>query len=204
MSIRSSIHMGLQRRGNSKVDSDLEVKQTGDMELTISSGKLTTWEGDTYEVSKDQVLSLSSIAEPLYVCLVLTNPPSPVVEASTLSQSDMNARKPFTTTNEPIQSLNYAGWFVIPPNATVLPDFHVFTWIDNDVVPRKKPDGSTVFIGKGEETGKEHEFDEMEHFAQRKGQGGVFFYCPECGAVTRGRPCKECGNLDCVRVKDCR
>lgn len=197
--IRSKIHRGLQRRGNTKVDSDILLDQTGDMQLTVRAGTFVDAEGKEYTINSDTVYDLSS--DPNYdkeVFIGLRNPSNPTVYKLEAAPPENESDRP----DDHIHLLVGWKWLVIPAGASALPDFHTFTFIDN-VGVREKPTGETVFFGRGEESGNEHEFTEIEHYAQRKGQGGVFFACPECGAVTRGKPCKECGSKDTVKVKDC-
>jgi len=199
--IRSAIKKGLQRRGNSPVDSSILIEQTGDMEITVRAGSLTTPEGKSLTLASDTPITLTSDdtwPTLVYVYLTLDGK----VDYRTATPPDFNEPVAFPPIDNKVRLLIGWGWLVIPAGATTLPDFHTFSWIDN-LPMRRKPDGSLKLVGKGEDSGKEFEFDEIEHFAQRKGQGGVFFHCPQCGATTRGRPCRNCGNTDTVKIKDC-
>jgi len=204
--IRSRVHKGLQRRGNTKIDSGISLEQTESMELTVKAGEFVDVQGNVYTLSSNSVISLTSTTDKKYVSAWLTTTDGKTLQVETreLTQAQLNAGEGAPALNgRSVERLLGWDWCVIPANASSLPDpVYTKTYIDN-VGVRRKPDGSVVFHGRGEETGNEYEFDEMEHFAQKKGRGGVFFYCPKCGAVTRGRPCKECGNRDTVKVKDC-
>jgi len=209
MVVKSGIHRGLQRRGNTQIDSDISIEKTGAMEVTVRAGTFVDVNGEEFTLTSDTPISLSAGTDN-FVALI-HNPGTG--ETRVWHATDPDAEPPAGF--KLLQTLVGWRWFVIPAGTTDIADvpLHTFTWIDNDVEQRYKKvsDPETLrvvdklkFYGKGEESGKEYEFNEMEHFAQRKGQGGVFFMCPKCGAVTRGRPCKECGNRDTVKVKDCR
>jgi len=213
--IRSKIHKGLQRRGNTEIDSSIQLEQTGPMELTARAGKFVNVQGNVYALPSDSVISLTSTTDKKYVSAWLTTTDGETLQVETreLTQSQMDADESASALDgKPIERLLGWDWCIIPANASSLPDsVYTKTYIDN-VKVRRKTDGSVVFYGRGEETGREYEFDEIEHFAQRKGQGGVFFLCPKCGRVdddkeiqssVKGSKCGFCKNEDVVKVKGC-
>jgi len=205
MKPKSKIYMGLQRKGNTKIDSTILVEKTGAMEITIRKGTYTDVLGETYTLDTDKVLTLVDGTNN-FVALIY-NPATGVLDV--WHTTDPGAVPP--TGFKLLQTLIGWGWFVIPTGTTDITNIplYCFTWIDNTVEQRYKrerdPETFQVverikFYGKGEETGKEYEFDEIEHFIADK--LGTYFYCPKDGAVTRGRPCKACGNMDTVKVKE--
>jgi len=213
--IRSKVHKGLQRRGNTRIDSSILLEQTGPMELAVRAGEFVDVQGNVYALPSDSVISLTSTTDKKYVSAWLTTTDGKTLQVETreLTQAQLNAGEAASALNgEPVERLLGWDWCIISANASSLPDpVHTKTYIDN-VGVRRKPDGSVVFYGRGEETGNEHEFDEMEHFAQRKGQGGVFLMCPKCGKVdddkeilssVKGSKCGFCEHKDTVKVKDC-
>jgi len=212
MAIRSRIHRGLQRRGATKIDSDILVEQTGDMQITVRAGTFVDVQGNEFVLTDDAVFDLTSAAETKYIQFWLTNPSNPAVDKLEILQSELNAGEQWkgTISGQRIIRLVMAGWLVIPANVTFLPDFHCFTWIDN-LPARRKPDGSIKLVGKGEDSGEEFEFDEVEHFAKLGGKANILRHCPSCGKIddalteitsTEGSQCGHCGDRDTVKVKE--
>jgi len=205
MVVRSKIFMGLQRRGNTKIDSTIKIEKTGAMEITVRKGIYTDPLGVKYELPSDKVISLTPGTK-LFVILI-HNPDTGETDIwhTTSRGIDLNLPPGFKF----LERLIGWGWFIIPPDATDIANIPLYTmtWIDNVGMRYKRmrdPETFQIvdklkFYGKGEETGKEYEFDELEHFVADL--PGTYFYCPNEGAVTRGRPCKVCGNMDVVRIK---
>jgi len=212
MKARSKIHKGLQTKGNTKIDSTILIEKTGAMQITVRKGAYTDVLGTVYKIPADTVIDVKAGTDN-YVALIH----NPTTKENRIWHAEVTL--PWTTPHvipEPpadfklLQTLIGWGWFIIPTGTTDITDIplYCFTWIDN-VPIRYKPelDPETLrivakpkIIGKGEETGKEYEFDEIEHFVADK--PGIYFYCPKDGMVTRGRPCKVCGNLDTVKIKE--
>jgi len=207
MVVKSRIGQGLQRRGNTKIDSNILIEKTGPMQITVRAGTYTDVLGVDYELKNDKVINLEAGTNN-FVALIY-NPTTG--ELDVWHATDPTAEPPVGF--KLLQVLIGWGWFVIPPGTTDIAGvpLHCSTWIDNVGFRYKKlRDPETfkviekpVFYGKGEETGKEYEFEEIEHFAVRRDEGkGIYFLCPSCGAVSRGKPCKKCGNKDCVKIKE--
>lgn len=195
MTIKSAIRKGLQRKGNTEIDSSILVEQTGDMEITIRSGSFVGVDGTEYILGADEVVSLTSNpSEDKKVWIGLTNPSNPGIE---VLEKLVGIGETPEQSNELIQTLVGWGWLVIPAGATTLPDFYTYTFIGN-VGVRRKADGTPLFYGHGHESGKEFEFDEIPHFAQRRGGAAGMFYHPSDGSVTKGAK----GDHDAVRIKD--
>jgi len=196
--------MGLQRKGATKLDSTLKIEKTGPMEITVRAGTYTDALGENYTLASDKVIALTADTNN-FVALIY-NPDTGVLDV--WHTTDPLAEPPAGF--KLLQTLIGWGWFVIPAGTTDIANvpLYCFTWIDNVVKQRYKrerdPETFQVverikFYGKGEETGQEIEFDELEHFVADR--PGTYFYCPNEGAVTLGRPCKVCGNWDTVKVK---
>jgi len=201
---KSKIHMGLQRKGNTKIDSTIKIEKTGSMEITVRSGTYIDVLGESFTLASDKVISLTAGTNN-FVALIY-NPDTGVLDVWHTTDPQAVLPEGFKL----LQVLIGWGWFVIPSGVTDITDIplYCFTWIDNVVEQRYKrerdPETFQIvdrikFYGKSEETGQEIEFDELEHFIAD--EPGTYFYCPNEGAVTRGRPCKVCGNRDVVRIK---
>jgi len=212
--IRSKIHKGLQRRGITRIDSSIRMEQTGSMELTVRAGEFVDVQGNVFVLPEDKSISFEPAAEKKYTSAWLTTADGKTLDVETReltqSQLDSGESAPALAGKSVVRVLGW-DWCIIPPNASSLPKTHTYTWIDN-LPLKRKVDGSLRLVGRGEETGEKYEFDEIEHFAQRKGQGGIFSYCPKCGKVDDDRKniteeesekCGYCGNKDTVEVKNC-
>jgi len=204
MGAKSTIRRGLQRRGNTQIDSSILVEQTGDMEIMVRSGFFQDVGGNKFTLESDEVISLTS--DGTYdkeVYIALTNPSNPGIEilthlvGSRNDYPDLSPDEEWLTNFEPIQVLVGWKWLVIPAGATILPDFYTYSFIGN-VGVRRKPDGTPTFYGHGQESGEEFEFDEIPHFAQSRGAAAGMFYHPSDGSVTKGAK----GDPDAVRIKD--
>jgi len=180
------------------------------MQITVRAGKYIDVLGVEYTLPADKPIDLAAPTNN-FVALIY-NPETGEVDVWHTTDVDALEAKTLTppTGFRLLQTLIGWGWFVIPAGTTDIADIplYCFTWIDNLPI-RYKPelDPETLrivakpkLVGKGEETETEYEFDEIIHFVAD--EPGVYFYCPLDGAVTRGRPCKVCGNLDTVKVKE--
>jgi len=214
LTVRSKIHRGLQRRGTTGIDSSILVEKTDAMQITVRAGTFVDVQGNIYTLDSDKVFDISSPPETKYIRIWLANPSSPTVDCQYILQSDLNQGKPWsgTLSGSRIQPLIREGWLVVPANATELPiPIHAYTWIDN-LPLRRKPDGSLKLVGKGEKSGEEYEFDEIEHVARLKGKSNILRHCLNCSRVdddqdaitsVKGLQCGYCGNEDTVRIKEC-
>jgi len=184
------------------------------MEITIKAGTYTDVLGETYTLDTDKVIALTDGTDN-FVALIY-NPDTGVVDI--WHTTELPHTDPVTGEELPkppegfkvVQVLIGWGWFIIPAGTTDITDIplYCFTWIDNIIEARTvierdpltyQPIKRIRFYGKGEESGMEYEIEEIEHFIAD--ELGTYFYCPNEGAVTRGRPCKVCGNMDVVRIK---
>ena len=203
--IRSKIQKGLQRKGNTKTDSTILIEETGAMQITVRAGRFTDTLGESFDLLTDRTVDLTAGTNN-FLALVY-NPSTKVTDV--WHATDPEAQPPIGF--KELQMLIGWGWFIIPLGTTDIANIplYCFTWIDNDVQARYKKEinpktfrvvDRIKFYGRGEETGEEYEIDEMVHFIA--GQPGVYFMCPVEGAVTRGRPCKVCGNMNTVKIKE--
>jgi len=198
MTVYSKIHQGLQRRGDTALDSSILVEQTGPMIITVRAGDWITEKGETYTlpVDMDHTVPSNPNYDTLNV-LEFTNPSAPTTEL--LSWKPGAGDTPPDPTYERIifPPLIGSGWLVVPAGASSLPDFRARTTIDN-VGIKTTAEGSIIFFGRGQESGREFEFDEIEHFARGRGKAGTIFYHPADGSVSRGKK----GDRDAVKIKD--
>jgi len=202
LTVKSKIFKGLQRRGKTHIDSTIKIEKTGPMEITVRAGTFTDVNGETFTLTSDKVITLTDGTDN-YVALIY-NPDTGVVDIWHTTEPEPTLPSGFKL----IQPLIRWGWFVIPTGTTDIANIPLYcmTWIDNVGIiyklerdPRFRIVKRIKFCGKGEETGKVYEFDEIEHFiADIK---GTYFMCPNDGVVSRGRPCKKCGNMDTVKIK---
>jgi len=102
------------------------------------------------------------------------------------------------------------GWLDVPEGVTDITNVktYSFTWIDNVGVRYKYVRvagvvlSNPMFFGKGEETGTEYEFDEIEHFAVRRDERrGTFYACLKEHSVTSDLELLE-GFVEKIRSRD--
>jgi len=201
----SKISKGLQRKGITSINSTILIEKTGVMQITIRAGRFTDVQSENFDLLADKVIDL--VADTNNFVALVYNPVTGGVAVWHTIDGDADPPPGFKL----LQTLIGWGWFIIPVGTTDIADvpLYCFTWIDNDAKPRykKERDPETFqiedrmkFYGRGEESGEEVEFDEIEHFIAN--QPGTYFMCPKDGAVTRGTPCKVCGNMDTVKIKE--
>ena len=213
---KSKIWKGLQRRGNTKIDSNIFIEKTAPMQITVKKGIYIDVIGGEYILSQDKVISLTDNTDN-FIALIY-NPATN--DINVWHTTDYEALPP--SGYFVLQVLVGWNWFIIPKGITdirSLDHHHAFTWIDNVGILYKTYRDKwgnivrrPIFYGKGEKTKKKYLFEEVPHFARLKGEGGIFRYCPKCGRVDddlkiiteeTSEKCGFCENFDTVRIKDC-
>jgi len=194
---RSRIFRGLQRRGKTKIDSNILIEKTGPMQVTVRAGKYTDVLGADFILNLKEDKTFNLLPGTNNFIALIYNPNNKEL-CVWHTYRRLDSREPAIPMPEGFKMLQVLvgwGWLVIPEGCTNINNIpsYCFTWIDNVGIKHKivrdertfgiveKP----VFYGKGEKTGSIYEFEEIEHFAVRRDENkGNFFACPQCKAVT--------------------
>lgn len=138
---KSRIYKGLQRRGDTKIRSTIKIRQSGVMQIRVHGGTFTDVDGNKYILSKPKIIDL--MPDTNNAVSLIHNPTTD--EVAVWHRTDPYESPPAGFRE--IQILIGWGWLVIPAGATMLPEFYVFTWVDN--IPMRRIKGRLQFRHKG-------------------------------------------------------
>jgi len=128
--IKSERHLGLIKRGSTKLDLTINVEQTAPMQLTITKGQYTDVQGNLFSLENDVVLDF--VADTVYAKNIAIALVKHTVSGSVEVWVDEVLRDGDHSTADPpagyevLTHLVGYGWFTIPPNTTDLSSIDIY------------------------------------------------------------------------------